>query len=344
MELVRGMQRGKKNRDVMDMKKNFSTTNRGLLFLFFTAALITATSCDRADMYGFATGKHPLVYALTDTDDLAYTKIIKANDEGFYRERDTSISSGFANLMDVDKNGTVYLYNATDTYIVHEDGNEISATSPISISASASSHEGTFIFTTLSKDVYRFNMGAGSWDLYKTLSVTYNPYNISVDVDEDIIFFNCSYGGSNIDIYDLKSETLQLALLLGPGTSYFERKYGSFYNGKTGSTTIYKNDVNIAYLASPAANAYAISDDGEVFASENDGHLAIYRMTGGTSTVAYTFSSTSGTLIIRGMKKGKLAVGINGSDASEDGLYVYHYNKDKMEKLSSRPIYLIYVR
>lgn len=336
---------GNRTRDAINMI-NYKGKKAGCLCLFSALFIFfAAVSCERADMYSFASGKHPLVHALTDTDDLTYTKIIKANDEGFYSEHDTGAASGYAYIMDVDKNGTVFLYDgATGIYVITKDGDESSITSPVNVACSASSDEGTFIFSGSTYEIYKYNSNTSSLDLYKTLSSL--PYLASVDIDEDIVYFIFSYGGT-ISIYDIKTLTLQIdpAFSIAPGTSYFERNNGRFYNGKTtSSTSMFINGVQQATLTLPVATSYAVSDDGEVFAAENDGNLAIYRMSGSTFIPVWTFNSTGGSLIIRGMRKGELAVGISGSDASEDGLYVYHYNENKMKKLSSRPVYLMHVR
>jgi hypothetical protein len=308
--------------------------------------VILLQSCQREDMFDFATSKHPKIYAVTDTDDTLYTAIVRAGTEGYFDEVTTTISSGTALTMDVDNNENVYLFDGATSYIINDEGKVTTATVPIIVGAAASNSSGTFAFSISSRDVYRYSSSSASWLIYKTLNISpYYPELASVDIDENIVFFMYTSGGT-VYIYDLETQTLQLpSYSMAPGTAWFERNNGSFYTCKTSSaTSLYINGTYTSGIGSPVGTDYAAADDGSVFAAEKDSNLAVYIADGTTFTCVYRFSSTNGNMKLAGIRKGELAIGMSSTDMSEDGLYVFKYSSGTMKRLTSKPVYMLKVR
>lgn len=310
-------------------------------------------SCGQVAFFDMVKNGLPVIYATSDTDDVTATLLIVATEKEVLGEFPTNIPpSPTPVYLHAVETGEVYIADGSSAIFSSDSRYQPpwkSYTVIPTIRGLASLGDQILHLNDVNTDcLYHLNRDTGAWESMGK-SVTNPPYKIAASRDRDKIYVLSAYGGGTIDIYDMDDGSpVYPPFSAGPGVKYFTWVDGNFYTGKTNiaAGAIFINNITPA-IASTADNIQSLSveSDTEIFgAGALAGNpLSLYRMEGIGFTIIYTFTSTSGTILIEAFKPGLLAVGINGS-LSEDGLYIYDYAGNTLKKISARPIYLLHVK
>ena len=325
--------------------------HRAPLLRILTIALLLLAGCSQSELYDLAQNGVPLIYATTDSDDGLTTLLIVASGNGYYRELSTTVPpSGDPLYFSAQDPHNVFISISATGTIYHSDnivnGVWQSYTLPSTVYGIASRNGETFALTSNAADcVYRYNDDDNTWTSMGRVAPNSAPYKISYSQSDDRIYILEGFMGGNIAIWDYDTMTQAIPTFsIGPGTLLdFLVVDGIFYTVK--STTLYENDDYVAYNGTDTLKSVAIAGPTAIFFGGVSGsNLGIYRVQDASINQVYAFSSTNGNIVMEALDEDTLAVGIFGSDAGDDGLYLYHIEENRLQRLSSRPVFLLTVR
>ncbi len=331
------------------------TRNRAFRAMRIALALLLAqiltAGCTQSDLYTLVKDGVPVINAVANNDDATATIYIRATAGGYYAEYQTPVPASSANILHVTENGDVLIADSgTNIYIRDADDNGSWTTTSMAFTATfitSRGHDIYLIETSPYYEVYFYSRSSKSWSLYKTL--TFPPS--SVAVRDGRVYLTESSAGT-ISIYDMDSgEQVFPSFSQGPGATLRPLFLvgDNYYTGYISTDVIrmYTDGVLTAYFSQTglAGNRFAISG-GEVFASAYNGtsNMVLYRMSGSTFTLEYTFNtSTAYSILIDTLGPDTIAVGMSES-MTDDGLYIYNHREKSMRQLSSRGIRQMQVR
>ncbi len=324
---------------------------RAPLVRILAIAFLFLAGCSQSELYDLARNGVPLIYATADTDDGLTTLLIVAAGNGYYREFPTTVPpSGDPIYFSAQDPHNVFISIAASGIIHHSDdiqnGEWQSYTLPATVYGIASRNGETFALIPTATDcVYRYNDDEGTWTSMGRIAPNNAPYKISYSRADDRIYILESFGGGNIAIWDYDTMTQAIPTYsVGPGLVGFLATPGVFYVLK--AMGIYANGTMIASDASATLQSIAVAGaDGILAAGRNTSpSLLIYRVQGSSLSPAYTFPSTNGSITIAAYDEDSVAVAVFASDAGDDGLYLYHFRENRMQRLSNRPAFLLSVQ
>lgn len=152
--------------------------------------------------------------------------------------------------------------------------------------------------------------------------------------------------------FNLNNTSTLVAQVVGiTNPTYYDRVDGIFYAGNTSIGLGSSESATIYSISAPwNAHSYAVISSREIYAGGTDnGTPVIFRINFSIAIpefeIVYNgFSSVTGTVHIRVLDSGHLAVGIYGASAGDDGLYIFSTSDRKLRRVSSLPVWALYVR
>jgi hypothetical protein len=314
--------------------------------------LFIILSCERNSLYELASDGVPVITAVTDNDDASATLVIRATTHGYYHEFSTPLPASSATVIHGTRDGSVVISDGSATIYycnLNEKDNWKTTILP-NPPAHLQSREGEIyaFINSPAYEAYSLNRNLLTWSLCKTLA--YPPASLTENSGR--IYLLKSTAGT-IYIYDFDTDEQVLpAFSQGPGATsrplikYHDTFYTGFIIADVIRMYVNNTDTPTAFFTVAGLEGYGFAvSGGKVYAAVYDtSTIAIYKMSGSTFINDYAFTSTSGEIRISAVDDGIIAVGVNATGTSDDGLYLYHHKTKSMEKKSSRGIQLIHVK
>ena len=323
---------------------------KSLVKLTFVIFAVTVFSCgdelfDTASRY--AEGVN-LITALVQ--GAAGGDVIVTDGRDYYRQWSVFASApAISDSVFMDRGGRIYVAQGSSDIFVYSGNEGWKSTAGVGIvyGFAGGDKESAIV---LGEDFNIYGYSDGAWKLETSPGKSCTGFFSASDNSDSYLVY--SDVGNTYFYYphDTSTPVAEVTGIADP--IFYDRVDGVFYAGISAATSQLgtSDDSTIYSITMPqSVHSFAVINSHEIYAGGSDnGTPVIFRINFEIATPAFEivyngFSLSPGTVCMSVLDSGHLAVGINGA-TTDNGLYIFSTSDRKLRRVSSLPVWALYVR